>query len=514
LFPEFNTRTPIFIYMANRERAGKDYCAGCTGMLYEGISTEEPPISNDEGGYAHGTDEFKKKIMACMIQGRKRFHSSNNKGLLNNAVLEAVTTCKVWNDRILGQSKTVTFNNEIDYSLSGNLGIRLTPDLHNRSRIINLHLVDEDANARIFSNPKLHEWILENRIAIISALYKLVENWVKKGMPNGSKPFTSYPDWARVVGGIMECAGYMSPCEKDEGGIISLDIDTDEMKQLFEEVYKFFPEKWIAKEDIRSIAAKENIMPGLDTNSHSGMTSFGIKLDKYVNRKLSGILLKIHSKNVRADRRQYMFCKENFDKKTDKKMELKDVKSEIKDVKVKDVAISEEKNVYTDTSIKRTLDGSLGSFGRVVTSAYVDYSKYRTDSETLPTPPTLPPTVKSLPNEKEPKRYQDNEPKSLQDFTKKVNDYLQKEADSNPNKNDEVRIKSDRELQFWEAPECADIVEECTKEEVLEWIKKNPGVSHEQMYDGLGIGSYKFINELVEEKKIKQSGEGWEADNV
>ena len=45
LFSSFSVRTPLWIYIANRERAGKDYLAGINGILYEGYALEEPPIS-------------------------------------------------------------------------------------------------------------------------------------------------------------------------------------------------------------------------------------------------------------------------------------------------------------------------------------------------------------------------------------------------------------------------------------------------------------------------------------
>jgi len=75
ILPTFSTRTPIYIYMANRERAGKDYCAGCSGIVYEGINIEEPPISND-GVNGNNNEEIRKKLMGCMLQGKKRFHSA------------------------------------------------------------------------------------------------------------------------------------------------------------------------------------------------------------------------------------------------------------------------------------------------------------------------------------------------------------------------------------------------------------------------------------------------------
>ena len=69
MFSSFSIRTPIFIYEANRERAGKDYLAGLTGILYEGYALEEPPISTGDKDN-NNTEELKKKLLSAMIYGR------------------------------------------------------------------------------------------------------------------------------------------------------------------------------------------------------------------------------------------------------------------------------------------------------------------------------------------------------------------------------------------------------------------------------------------------------------
>ena len=48
-------------------------------------------------------------------------------------------------------------------------------------------------------------------------------------MPDGTHPFASYPEWARVCGGIMESAGYDSPCLPDKE---SLGIACDPKHQI------------------------------------------------------------------------------------------------------------------------------------------------------------------------------------------------------------------------------------------------------------------------------------------
>lgn len=315
LFPSFSTRVPVFFYMANRERAGKDYCANITGIVHEGHAIQEPPICNgDKGG--NNNDELKKKVLSAMIAGKKRLHFANNRGYIDNAVFEAIITAEKWSDRILGRNEEITLDNEIDFSLSGNVGVGFTADLANRSRFIRLFLEVEDANSRQFKNPDLHKWVKDSRSLILSALYALVKNWVEKGMPKGSVPFSSYPEWADICGGVMEAAGYDSPCNRDRETLsLGGDVETADMKTLFEMCYDAFPNEWVTKHDIRNLVmrSEDSIFAYLDFNKKSDQTKFGLKVTKFVGRVLSDITLKLRDPSVRSSRQQFMFTKDKVE---------------------------------------------------------------------------------------------------------------------------------------------------------------------------------------------------------
>lgn len=319
IFKKFNTRTPIFFYLANRERAGKDYCAGVTGMLYEGCALEEPPIcsAEEKGINTNNTEELRKKILSAFISGRKRLHFANNKGHIDNSILEAVITAEKHSDRMLGRNENLVFDNELDFSASGNVGISFTPDLANRMRIIRLFLEIEDANQRKFNNPNLHNFVKENRGLILSALYALVRNWVEKGMPKGTKLYSSFPQWAEICGGIMECAGYDSPCTQDKETLgISGDAETSDMKQLFEMCYERFPEEWITKNMVKGIVTSdEGIFTYLDFDKKADQIKFAKKLTKFYGRLLSDIQLLVKDPTVRAARQELMFTKKKEEKK-------------------------------------------------------------------------------------------------------------------------------------------------------------------------------------------------------
>jgi hypothetical protein len=313
LFKTQSTRTPVFFYEANRERAGKDYLAGITGLIYEGHNLEEPPISSGEFKGKGGSDELRKKILGALIGGRRRLHFANNKGYINNAVFESIVTAEKYSDRPLGKSEILTFDNELDFSLSGNVGIGYTPDFANRCKFIRLFLDIEDANARKFENPDLHGWVLKRREEILSAFYSFVKYWMDNGKKEGKLPFASFPEWSKICGGIMESIGYGSPCVPDKE-ILSLggDTETKDMKRLFELCYENTKSDGLTKMEIRNIItnSEEDIFAYYDFDKRPDQTKFAMKLAKFVGRILSDIRMGVVDPNVRSARQKYVFQKE------------------------------------------------------------------------------------------------------------------------------------------------------------------------------------------------------------
>jgi hypothetical protein len=362
LFTSFNTRTPVFFYLANRERAGKDYLAGITGIVYEGHNLEESPLCNSERN-GNNTDELRKKILAALIHGRKRMHFSNNKGFIDNAVFEAVTTAEKYSDRVLGRNEILTFDNELDFSLSGNIGVGFTPDFANRCRFIRLFLDIENANLREFKNPQLHNWVTANREKIISALYALVRNWRDKGSPVGTVPFASFSQWAAICGGIMESAGYPNPCIPDKG-IVSVagDIETTEMKKLFETCYEKYKEIPIKKSEILNIITDAELFPFFDFNTKTDQMKFSTLLTRFEGRVLSDIRLILSKPNEKATRKEYTFTKQKKEKiliDFDEPVKLEEKKEEpVPDIVDKEIELSEKiEEESIDTLVQERITG-------------------------------------------------------------------------------------------------------------------------------------------------------------
>ncbi len=311
LYNDWYSRTPVFVYFANRERAGKDYLATIRILVFEGNATEEPPISTGkkDGG---SNDELRKKFLSVLMKGKGFLHFSNNKGYINNSVFEQFATARVYEDRILGKNDIAAFDNNIELSLSANTGTTMTADLGHRSIVTNLFLGMEDINKREFKRPNLHVEILRDRSLILSALYCLVMNWYDRGMVEGTELFTSFAEWAKVIGGIIEAAGYMNPLKNVKIDEVGLDDETADIKILFEYMFENFNNEPMSKKQIREIIIEKdelssNIFGWLDLDKRAGQTKFSFLIDKYVGREFDNVIMKKDETVKRKSRQKITF---------------------------------------------------------------------------------------------------------------------------------------------------------------------------------------------------------------
>jgi hypothetical protein len=240
----WTTRTPLWFYSANRPRAGKDYLCGVTLITFEGQAFEDLPIGKE-------SEETGKRIMAAARSGRRFMHFSNCQVHLADQYLTQVLTNPIINGRRLGSndaSSDLSVPNEMEFSLSANVGLTYREDFEPRMRKIELAYFEEDPNTRHFLNKFLHRSINENRSLILSTIAALYENWALQGFPLGPTTFVSYPEWAEVIGGVMLAAGLGDPClpfksDYDTGG----DLKTAAMTELFRVCHEAFSDAWIEK---------------------------------------------------------------------------------------------------------------------------------------------------------------------------------------------------------------------------------------------------------------------------
>ncbi len=226
-------KTPLWMFTADAPRSGKDYLAMISPIIHEGIAVQDPPLEDEA--------EFKRRITSAILAGRRFQHMANCRGAIDSPSLEAAVTSEFWSDRLIGTSQAPVLSNEIIFSLSFNGDPYLSADITARARRVHLAKPDAPPNKRQFQMENLHAMLSswrplsrssngkkakssENEITrgnVLAALHSLVRNWVDEGHKDGGT-FASFPEWAKVVGGIIEAAGYAAPTQ-----LSALDLRSD-----------------------------------------------------------------------------------------------------------------------------------------------------------------------------------------------------------------------------------------------------------------------------------------------
>jgi predicted small metal-binding protein len=267
--------------------------------------------------------------MSAARNGRRFMHFSNCAGTLDDIHLTQAITNERITARRLGSneaSSDLSVPNTMEFSISGNIGLNYSEDIDERSRQIFLAYFEEEANGGKFKNPFLHRTVREQRGGVLSAIAALFREWELQGMPKGEGVFTTYPQWAETVGGVMGANDLGDPCLpfKDDTFNVRGDQKTEAMTAIYEVCHNDHGETWIRKDDLYSTIHKAV----QDTEDNSGVEALGyfcpIKehekaqdnrkrlgyaLTEYNLRILDGIRMEIDKSSANRGRHRYRFTK-------------------------------------------------------------------------------------------------------------------------------------------------------------------------------------------------------------
>jgi hypothetical protein len=201
LLPD-KTMRPAFIFAANAEGAGKTFLALIAVIAVTGRDTVQP-LSSDE-------EEIRKRLLATLKSGAPVVVLDNLKGYLSSSALEGWLTAHSYEDRILGTSDNLSGEKKSTTIITGN-GLTVSPDMRRRTLWIELFLEDLKAENRSIKAPLEVGDLHRLRPQVLSALWAMVREWDKAGRPEAAKTHASFIQWSKIIGGILEHAGYESP---------------------------------------------------------------------------------------------------------------------------------------------------------------------------------------------------------------------------------------------------------------------------------------------------------------
>jgi 5S rRNA maturation endonuclease (ribonuclease M5) len=223
LSPERALR-PCFVFVANAEGAGKTLLVLC--LVTPTLGAAPTGCKADEDA------EVRKLLLTAVREARPVLFIDNVKGRLSCEPLEAFLSAPVWSDRILGVSESFTADNLTTVFVTGN-GMTVSPDMRRRSLFVELHLDVERAEDRQFKRPLDVPTLLKLRPSILAALWSLVRHWDTQGRPAPSRSHSAFPSWTKIVGGIVEAAGFGCPLESPNTDVaVVADVDGDDMRRL------------------------------------------------------------------------------------------------------------------------------------------------------------------------------------------------------------------------------------------------------------------------------------------
>ena len=228
---------PGFLYSANSEGSGKSLLAKLAMI---------PRLGNAPTGCdPEDEQEIRKSIFAAAMAASPVLLLDNVKKHLSSGSLEACMTASVLQGRVLGQSRQIQVENQMTVIITGN-GATISPDLRRRLLLVELFLREARPEDRSIKRPLDDARIQEYRGEILSDLWAITRAWFNAGMPEPQRSHTSFPGWARIIGGILEYSGFASPCTQAKTAM-SGDRDTEDMQKLVTAMAEKYP-----NEELRS----------------------------------------------------------------------------------------------------------------------------------------------------------------------------------------------------------------------------------------------------------------------
>jgi hypothetical protein len=276
---------PCFVVTKNAEGAGATTLVSCAVVPVVGALPA--------GAKASDEDETRKSLTAAVRDGKSVILFDNQKFRLSSASLEAFVSSPMWTDRLLGVSQTFTGPNLATVFVTAN-GCTVSPDMRRRSLFIELRLEAEKAEDREFRRPLDLVTLLTLRPKILAACWSLVCNWQAQGMPPPSRSHSAFPAWAKVVGGIVEAAGYGCALDSAEVAAVA-DEDGESMRTLLEvmELGKNYTFGEIADLCLANECFTGVIGEGMDPKTRSKL---GWALARYDRRRVKDHLFVIDGK--------------------------------------------------------------------------------------------------------------------------------------------------------------------------------------------------------------------------
>lgn len=224
----FTGPAPGFVFDSNVRGAGKTLAATVAAAIAVG---GDIPAS----GYAHDSDEMRKRITAIAMAGDPLVLLDNIDGPFGNDALDRALTATRWRDRKLGENTEVDLPLLTTWYATGN-NVEVAADASRRLIHILLDCLEERPEQRQnFTHPDLLQYVQKRRPRLVRAALLLLAAYLRAGQPSqGLIPLGSFEGWSRLVREATVWVGLPDPCQTQQRLVESSDSTVDTLRQLLD----------------------------------------------------------------------------------------------------------------------------------------------------------------------------------------------------------------------------------------------------------------------------------------
>jgi len=288
--------TPLHLFDAPAPGTGKSKLATISLMPTMGDEITATTGTKDE-------EEWRKKIASALLEGRAYVFLDNLSRKVDSETLAGVLTSREWNDRALGSLSNINVPVRSIWIATSN-NADLSREILRRTVWIRLDAhVERPEDRTDFKHPQIEQWVSANRAVIVSALCRLVSEWVGQGRPfyTGRK-LGSYEEWSKVIGGILQVADVPGFLGNIEALRDSADSEEPSWAAFYERWYEHFEEMNVKTGELREIFEEDDALRGLlgGKDEFSRATRLGHLIKKRVDMIAGGYKVERTGQHRRA----------------------------------------------------------------------------------------------------------------------------------------------------------------------------------------------------------------------
>lgn len=209
--PAIDGPCPLFVFDANTRGAGKTLLADLAGIIATGNPLARQP-------WPGGDEHVRKAITSIVMEGWPAVLFDNVASTLGGAAIDAALTGPIWQDRVLGESRTTGQLPLMTVWLATGNNVELSADTARRVLMTRLESPEEHPEDRAdFRHVDIRKHVRAERSRLAVAGLTILRAYFAAGCPDASvSQWGSFEAWSRLIRHAMVWAGCADPWQTRE----------------------------------------------------------------------------------------------------------------------------------------------------------------------------------------------------------------------------------------------------------------------------------------------------------